>query len=120
MFSRPVDSSGDILPVLSAADLLSGAEALAAGLRDHLNLFPGDWWEYADRGNEIIDLIILSRRTSRDAETLSSYLVSYIRSSPGIRSVSDVKASFQTYKFSFSCTAHTDSGQTLPLNFQTE
>ena len=36
MLSRPTDDTGDILPVLSPADLLSGISAVAAGLQDHM------------------------------------------------------------------------------------
>ena len=51
MLTRPTDPSGDILPVLSSSDLLSGPEAAAVALRDHLNLFTGDWWETESQGN---------------------------------------------------------------------
>ncbi len=117
MLSRPVSASGDILPVLSLPDLLSGPAAAAAGLRDHLSLFSGDWWEYPDRGNEIFDLIALSRRTSGDAAPLCSALISWIQSFPGIRSVSDAESSFSGRLFRFSCTAHTDGGEAVPVSF---
>ena len=120
MISRPVDSAGDILPVRSRSDLLSGAPAAAAGLRDHLNLFAGDWWEYADRGSEILDLLSLSRRRERDAETLSAYLTAYILAFPAIRSVSDIRASFSGPRFFFACTAHTETGETFPVSFQSQ
>ena len=42
---RPVDASGDILPVLSAADMATGAEAVAVLAADRLRLLTGDWWE---------------------------------------------------------------------------
>ena len=117
MFSRPVDASGDILPVVSPSDLLSGPAACEAGLRDHLNLFPGDWWEFPDRGNPVFDLISLSRRTGQDAETLSTCLVSYIQSFPDVRSVSDVQAGCEGHVFTFSCTAHTETGDAFPVHF---
>ena len=50
MTSRPIDSSGDILPVLSPSDLLSDAPAVAVALSDHLCIFSGDWWEKPDSG----------------------------------------------------------------------
>ena len=117
MTSRPVDSSGDILPVLTPSDLLSSLAAAAAGLRDHLNFFPGDWWEYPDRGNEIFEMICASRRTAQDAETLSAYLSSHVLAFPGIQSVSDVRSAFSGRKFTFSCTAHTEAGETFPVSF---
>ncbi len=120
MLSRPVDSSGDILPVLSHSDLLSGPDAVGAGLRDYLRLFPGDWWEHPDRGNQIFDLISVSRRTEQDARTLSAALSAYIQSFPGIRSVSEARSSFSGRRFSFSCTAHTEAGEDVPVSFEAE
>ena len=117
MIFRSVDPSGDILPVLSSADLVSGPEGVAAGLWDHLNLFVGDWWEYADRGNEILELMALSRRTEQDAQTLSSCLRTYLQSFPAVRSLSDVHASFAGREFRFSCTVHTGTGEAVPLSF---
>ena len=117
MLSRPADASGDVLPVMAPSDLLSGPPALAAGLHDHLNLFPGEWWETPDRGNPVFDLISVSRRTEQDAQTLASCLVSYVSSFPDVQSVSDVRTSFSGRIFSFSCTVHTETGETLPLHF---
>ena len=117
MLSRPVDASGDILPVLSASDLLSGSAAVAAGLSDHLNLFTGDWWEYAERGNPVFDLISLSRRTDQDAAALTSCLCSWVLAFPGVQSVSDAQAGFAGRVFSFSCIAHTESGEVFPVSF---
>ena len=110
MLSRPADGSGDILPVLSASDILSGIEAVATGLRDHLRLYTGDWWEDPEMGNEVMDLLSESRCTDQDAETLESYLVSYILEFPGVQSVSDISSSFSGHTFLFSCTVHTETG----------
>ena len=117
MLARPVDQNGDILPVTASADLLSGTAAVASAIRDHLRLFPGDWWENAEKGNPVFDLITVSRRTEQDARTLSSALTSYILAFPGIRTVSDVQASIEGQVFSFSCIAHTESGETVPIHF---
>ncbi|MCR4876507.1 MAG: hypothetical protein K5922_05000 [Clostridiales bacterium] len=110
LLARPVDGSGDILPVRSASDLLTGNEAAAAGLRDHLKLFRGDWWEYAEKGNEIFELMAIARGTSQDAATLQSWLTAYILTFPGIVSVTDIRSSFTGHAFSYSCTAHTEQG----------
>lgn len=110
MLSRPVDASGDILPVTKLSDLLSGTPAVEAALKDHICLYSGEWWEDPEKGNEILALLSESRCTDRDAETLESYLVSYLLEFPAVRSVSDVSSSFAGHTFHFSCTAHTDSG----------
>lgn len=110
MTSRPTDSAGDILPVLSPSDLFTDAAAAAVALRDHLRLYQGEWWENIEKGNEIIDIISISRKNTRDATTITTYLVSYILTLPGIVSVSDAYASFSGPDFIFKCTAHTEKG----------
>ncbi len=110
MTSRAFDSAGDILPVLSPSDLLTDALAAAAALRDHLRLYRGEWWENTEKGNEIIDIISISRKNVRDATTITTYLISYILTLPGIVSVSDAYASFSGPDFVFKCTAHTENG----------
>ena len=117
MYSRPVDASGDILPVLSPSDLLSGLFAVSVGLRDHLSLISGDWWEDSEAGNELFDLISVSRRSESDIDTLSSALCSYIREFPGVQSISDIHAGFSGHRFSFSCTVHTEQGEDIPISY---
>ena len=111
MRCRPRDASGDILPVTAPVDLLTGPEAAAAVLSDHLHLLSGEWWENPSSGNEILDLLSDARGTDREAETLTSYLVSYIRTDPRVRSITDSRGSFSGRTFFFSCTAHTDDGE---------
>ena len=118
MLSRPVDESGDILPVLSSSDLLTGVSAVAIGIRDLLRMYTGDWWENPDLGNEVLYLLADSRCTDQDAETHSSYLVSYLLEFPGVQSVTDVSSSFSGRVFIFSCTVHTEAGDTdINLSF---
>ena len=112
MTARPVDSEGDILPVLSGADLLTGTEALAAGLRDHLRMYSGDWWENPEMGNEILELMAEARQTDEDAEALGSYLVGYLMEFVGVREVTEVSAAFEGREFRFSCKVRTDVGET--------
>ena len=117
MIARPVDASGDILPVLSPSDLLSDLPAVAAGLSDHLRLFSGDWWEYADRGNEIFDLIAGSRLTEKDIPALSGYLTSYLMDFPEVYAVSDVTVSVFGNTFSYSAVAHISPDSAVPVSF---
>ena len=116
MLSRPIDASGDILPVLSPSDLLSGSEAASVSLKDHLSLLCGEWWEYAAKGNRILDLISDSRLTAQDAPSLSSYLVSYILSFPDIAAVSDAVAEVSNHTLTFSCTARLRDGSSAALS----
>ena len=50
MLLRPVDASGDILPVISSSVLLSGPEAVALLVQDRLSLLRGEWWENPENG----------------------------------------------------------------------
>ena len=50
MILRPADSSGDILPVLSSRDMLSGPETAAQLVKYRLSLLAGEWWETPEAG----------------------------------------------------------------------
>ena len=110
MILRPVDPSGDILPVLSSADLLRDTEAVAQLVRYRLALPAGDWWENPAWGNEILERLRESRLTEADRQALSSYLSSYIRETPSVQEVNDVAFSAEEKRFSFSCSVITENG----------
>ena len=113
MVIRPSDASGDVLPVLSSADLLRGAPAAARLVRCRLELLTGDWWENPARGNEIVELLRESRITEADTRALASYLSSYIRETPGVREVRDVRFSADGRQIRYACTVDTDAGSAV-------
>ena len=110
MTLRPLDASGDILPVSSLSALLSGPEAVTALVRLRLNLLAGEWWENPARGCEIFNMLRERRLTEQDAPSLSSYLCSYISATPGVRSLEDVRAAVTGRQFTFSCRVLTEDG----------
>ena len=110
MVIRPSDASGDMLPVLSSADLLRGAPAVARLVRCRLELLAGDWWENPALGNEVLEMLRESRLTEADTRALVSYLSSYIRETPGVRDVRDVQFSVSGRQFRYACIAGTDAG----------
>ena len=111
MILRPVDASGDILPVLSSSALLRGAPAVARLVQDRLELLTGDWWENTAWGNSIIDLMKDSRFTEADAQALATYLTSYVRQTNGVKEVQDVTFSVDNGRqFSYQCTVVTEDG----------
>ncbi len=110
MIIRPVDDSGDILPVLSSADLLRGAQAVALLVQERLELLVGDWWENPARGNEVLQMMQESRLAEADQQALANYLSSYIRQTPGVLDVRDVVSVAEGSQFSFSCTVDTEYG----------
>ena len=110
MILRPVDASGDILPVMSTSDLLSGPEAVAQLVKYRLSLLQGEWWENPSRGFAILEMFSASRLTDADADLLSSRITEYIRETPGVQSVEDVHCSVSGRLFSYSCSVWTKEG----------
>ena len=117
MLLRPVDSSGDILSVLSSSDLLRGAPATAALIQDRLDLLSGDWWENPAWGNEILTMLRESRLTEADVQALATYLTAYIRETPGVQEVKDVTFSVDGRQFSYQCTVITDDGGYTDIHY---
>ena len=112
MLLRPVDASGDILPVMSSSDLVSGPEAVALLVQDRLNLLAGEWWEYPEAGFSILGVMQESRITEAGASSLSSMITAYIRETPGVRDVGNVKFLVSGRQFSWSCEVLTEEGST--------
>ena len=117
MILRPVDANGDVLPVLTSADLIRGAPATARLVKDRLELLSGDWWENLTWGNGIINMLQESRLTEADTQALVSYLSSYIRETPGVLDVRDAVGSVNGKQFSFSCTVDTEYGD-AEINYE--
>ena len=111
MLLRPVDASGDILPVLVSSDLLSGPEAVAQLVQYRLSLLRGEWWENPENGFFILDTLQGSRITEADASALSSQISAYVRETPGVREVEDVRFSVDGRRFSYSCEIRTETGK---------
>ena len=111
MMLRPVDDSGDILPVLSPSDLVSGPEAAALLVRDRLNLLSGEWWENPAWGCGVFDMIRSGRVTGQDVSALASALSSYIAATPGVQSVVDVRAAVSGRRFTYACRVQTEQGE---------
>ena len=108
---RPVDSSGDVLPVLRASDLLTGPPAVAQLVESRLKMFTGEWWENSEWGNEILRMLQEGRLTETDAQSLSTYLSSYVRKTTGVQDVREEKWTISGGRFSWSCTVLTENGQ---------
>ena len=110
MHIRPTDASGDILPVLSSSDLLSGPEAVAQLVKYRLSLLQGEWWENESLGFPLPESLCFGRPTAADAATLSSQITAYIRETPGVRDVEDVRSEVSGRRFSYTCSIRTEEG----------
>lgn len=110
MVIRPIDPGGDILPVLSAQDMRSGAEAVALLVEERLKLFSGEWWENPARGNGILQMMQGSRLSTADAQALSVYLADYVRDTRGVQDVTDISFSVEGSRFTWECTVITENG----------
>ena len=119
MILRPVDESGDILPVLSSSVLLSGPEAVAQLVKYRLSLLKGEWWENPSRGFGILEALRQERLTEADASALSSRISEYIRQTPGVRTVEEVRASVSGRRFAYACTVRTEEG-TAGVSYETD
>ncbi len=117
MLLRPVDSSGDILPVLSSSSMLSGGPAVAALVESRLNLLSGEWWENRSWGNRILEMMRSARLSEADTQRVSSYLTSYILETSGVLDVRDVSCTVSGRGIMYSCTAITDSGS-VPVSYE--
>ena len=119
MLFRPVDASGDILPVLSSSAMLSGPEAVTLLVQDWLSLLRGEWWENPENGFFILETMRENRVTDADTASLSSMITAYIRETPGVREVENVRFSVEGRRFVYSCEIRTEEG-TAALKFEEE
>ena len=111
MLIRSADSSGDILPVLSSRDLLSGPEAVAQLVQYRLSLLQGEWWEYPEDGFFILEEMRSGRITDADAASLASRITAYIRDTDSVQDVENVRFSTDRRRFSYSCEIRTGEGK---------
>ena len=107
---RSVDAFGDILPVLSSADMLTGPEAVAQLVLYRLSLLKGEWWENPSRGFAILEIFSSYRLTEADASMLSLQITAYIRETPGVLDVEEVRFAVSGRQFLYGCSVQTEEG----------
>ena len=78
MLLRPVDASGDVLPVLSVSALLSGPEAVAQLVRYRLSLLTGEWWENPSLGFPVLEQLAICYRIITNSSRLLFLLLSFL------------------------------------------
>ena len=110
MILRPVDAYGDICPVSSSSDLLSGPEAVAQLAAYKLSLLNGDWWEYPEDGFFVLEFMREERLSEANAGMFASRVTEFIRGVEGVFEVDDVKFETDGRVFRYSCQLLTEEG----------
>lgn len=110
MIIRPVDATGDILPVASTRDVLSGAEAVAQLAAYKLSLLQGDWWENPEDGFFVLEFMREERFSEANAGMFASRVTEFIRGVEGVFEVDDVKFETDGRVFRYSCQLLTEEG----------
>lgn len=111
MIIRPVDATGDILPVASTRDVLSGAEAVAQLAAYKLSLLQGDWWENPEEGFFVLEFMQEERFSEANAGMFASRVTGFIRGVEGVFEVDDVQFRVDGRVFRYSCTLVTEEGK---------
>ena len=110
MLLRPVDAAGDICPVRSSSDLLSGPEAVARLAAFKLSLLKGDWWEYPEDGFFVLEFMREKRFSEANAGMFASRVTEFIRGVEGVFEVDDVQFETDGRVFRYSCQLLTEEG----------
>ena len=110
MILRPVDVAGDMLPVSSSSDLLSGPEAVARLAAYKLSLLKGDWWEYPEDGFFVLEFMQEERFSEANAGMFASRVTEFIRGVEGVFEVDDVQFQIDGRVFRYSSQLLTEEG----------
>ena len=110
MILRPVAENGDILPVLSRKEMLSGPAATARLAEYRLTTYTGEWWENPEKGFPLLARMQEGRLPAGDPDALGNLITAYIRETPGVREVEDVRFSVSGRQFTYSCLVRTEEG----------
>lgn len=108
---RPCDAIGDIQPLLTNRNQLTDAEAIARYVMYRLRLFYGEWWEYPDRGNQILRMLQEDRITAAQEQMLVSYFSSFILETEEVYALEDVSSTITGKRFQMSCRIVTRYGR---------
>ena len=111
MTLRPMDDTGDILPVSFASKMCSGADAVGFLAFLRLKLYQGDWWEDEEEGCDILELLRRNRISSGNLSLLSSSISNYLAQTPGVLDVRDAEISLSGHVASYSCKLITGEGE---------
>lgn len=107
---RPKDSSGDMQPVISSSEMLTGVDAVMAAVDSRLRLLHGEWWEDESLGFKVPEFLFDGVRMPAGEQMLSGYITAYIAQTPEVMSVTDVQTKTEQRKLYYHCLALTPYG----------
>ena len=114
MLYRPVDENGDMMPVYTASQMLSGARAVRQAADARIGLIEGEWWEDPSLGFRMYATLIRSAR-SGEAQMLENYISSYIAQTQECVGVTRVKSSLKNRAMTYECTVLAEDGSSAAL-----
>lgn len=110
MRARPVDASGDMMPIASDDQMLTGGKAVAQIVEQRLRFYKGSWWEDPELGFSVPKMLA-ENPTRNNLNMLAKYITSYIAGTEGVLSVSNVITSFEHRSFFYSAYINTGTGR---------
>lgn len=110
MRTRPLDESGDFVPVYSLDQMVSGGEAVKQVVDYRLRFYYGEWWEDPEIGFRIPDFLAENAR-SGGLDMLTKYINTYISSTEGVQEIEDSVSQFSDHVLTYSCIILADDGQ---------
>ena len=103
MLVRPLSETGDMMPVWSTDQMLTGAKAAAQVVQTRLQFFQGEWWEDENIGFGIPQYLIDTLKSS-DINMAAKYISQYISETEGVERVDNVVYSQVGRQMLFGCT----------------
>ena len=114
MLFRPVDENGDMMPVLTSSQMLTGGEAVRMAAEARVALVEGEWWEDPELGFRMYSMLIDSARAG-DAQMLENYITAYLAQTQGCTGVINTSVELKNRGIYYNCTLLADDGSSDDL-----
>ena len=105
---RKLDANGDMVFGSGKNDYITEVEAVKQAVKTRLLLLYNEWWENAEDGLPLFELIA----GHRDKGTAEKEIQERIQGTQHVISVKNIQTSFERRGFYFSCDLQTEYGQT--------
>ena len=102
MIARPVDSDGDMMPVIRPTQMLTDAAAVARVVKSRIQFAYGQWWENEELGFRVPQFLKNGIRR-HDVDMLTRYITSYVVQTDGVGAVTDAQLVLNGREATYSC-----------------